>query len=257
MIADQQTHALPTTPEGFARLAAFMGGRRGRVSRRPDRAHARVAALTEGFFAPAKARAEPALSPGPAEIVARWPTYPALRSDRGARIFRGSAPRSCAASRPSTGRRGAGPSRRLPRGPARGRAALRALRGQPPAHRPLPRHRATAPGSRLPGAQRAGLRRGDRRRLLQPLARARGAARRSGRAAGGGGGLRAQLDAARRWRKEWHFRIGVHHLRGLIDARRRRAQYADLAGAVLAALWPRWWRISRASTGRRRGAARW
>ena len=28
----------------------------------------------------------------------------------------------------------------------------------------------------------------------------------------------ARLNAARRWQKEWHFGIGVHHLRGLIDA---------------------------------------
>ena len=41
------------------------------------------------------------------------------------------------------------------------------------------------------------------------------------------------LDAARRWHKEWHFRIGVHHLRGLIDADQAGQQYADLAGAVI------------------------
>ena len=45
-----------------------------------------------------------------------------------------------------------------------------------------------------------------------------------------------KLDAARRWRKEWHFRIGVHHLRGLIGADYAGEQYADLAGAVIAGL---------------------
>jgi [glutamine synthetase] adenylyltransferase / [glutamine synthetase]-adenylyl-L-tyrosine phosphorylase len=45
------------------------------------------------------------------------------------------------------------------------------------------------------------------------------------------------LDAARRWRKEWHFRIGVHHLRGLIGGEEAAREYADLAGAVLAVLW--------------------
>ena len=48
----------------------------------------------------------------------------------------------------------------------------------------------------------------------------------------------AQLDGARRWAKEWHFRIGVHLLRGLISAREAGAQYSDLADAVLCALWP-------------------
>jgi glutamate-ammonia-ligase adenylyltransferase len=47
------------------------------------------------------------------------------------------------------------------------------------------------------------------------------------------------LDAARRWHKEWHFRVGVHHLRGLIDADQAGQHYADLAGAVIAAVWPR------------------
>ncbi|TMV60135.1 glutamine-synthetase adenylyltransferase, partial [Thioclava sp. BHET1] len=47
-----------------------------------------------------------------------------------------------------------------------------------------------------------------------------------------------RLDSARRWAKEWHFRIGVHHLRGLIDAFEAGRQYADLADAVLSAIWP-------------------
>ncbi|MFL2443762.1 hypothetical protein, partial [Bacillus thuringiensis] len=38
-----------------------------------------------------------------------------------------------------------------------------------------------------------------------------------------------KLDAARRWMKEWHFRVGVHHLRGLIEAVEAGKLYADLA----------------------------
>ncbi len=49
----------------------------------------------------------------------------------------------------------------------------------------------------------------------------------------------AQLDGARRWMKEWHFRVGVHHLRGLIDAFEAGKSYADLAEAVVQGLWPR------------------
>ncbi len=47
-----------------------------------------------------------------------------------------------------------------------------------------------------------------------------------------------QLDSARRWMKEWHFRIGVHLLRGLTGAAQAGRQYAELAGAVLAAITP-------------------
>ncbi|MCY4306599.1 MAG: glutamine-synthetase adenylyltransferase [Aestuariivita sp.] len=46
-----------------------------------------------------------------------------------------------------------------------------------------------------------------------------------------------KLDAARVWFKERHFRIGVHHLRGLVDNLRVGEQYADLATAVISELW--------------------
>ncbi|PKP84478.1 MAG: glutamine-synthetase adenylyltransferase, partial [Alphaproteobacteria bacterium HGW-Alphaproteobacteria-2] len=48
----------------------------------------------------------------------------------------------------------------------------------------------------------------------------------------------ARLDGARRWAQEWRFRIGVHHLRGLIGAEEAAAQYSALAGAVLRVFWP-------------------
>jgi len=47
-----------------------------------------------------------------------------------------------------------------------------------------------------------------------------------------------KLDTARRWAKEWHFRVGVHHLRGIVTAAEAGAHYADLASAALGALWP-------------------
>ncbi|MBU2360362.1 MAG: hypothetical protein KKB02_15780 [Alphaproteobacteria bacterium] len=46
------------------------------------------------------------------------------------------------------------------------------------------------------------------------------------------------MNAARRWAREWHFRIGVHHLRGLTDAATSGQHYADLAEAVIAGIWP-------------------
>ncbi|MBD0866439.1 MAG: glutamine-synthetase adenylyltransferase [Rhodobacteraceae bacterium] len=47
-----------------------------------------------------------------------------------------------------------------------------------------------------------------------------------------------RLDAARVWTREWHFRIGVHYLRGLVPSVEAGTQYADLADAVIGALWP-------------------
>jgi glutamate-ammonia-ligase adenylyltransferase len=52
------------------------------------------------------------------------------------------------------------------------------------------------------------------------------------------GDYERRLDAARVVVKEWHFRVGVHHLRGLIDAEEAGRQYADLAAATVAALFP-------------------
>ena len=46
------------------------------------------------------------------------------------------------------------------------------------------------------------------------------------------------LGLARIWLKEWHFRVGVHHLRGLSDAFEAGKAYADLAEAVIAVIWP-------------------
>ena len=52
------------------------------------------------------------------------------------------------------------------------------------------------------------------------------------------GGYERALDAARRWAHEWQFRTGVHHLRALIDAEEAGTQYADIADAAVAALFP-------------------
>ncbi|NNL17856.1 MAG: glutamine-synthetase adenylyltransferase, partial [Boseongicola sp.] len=48
----------------------------------------------------------------------------------------------------------------------------------------------------------------------------------------------SRLDRTRVWAREWHFRIGVHHLRGIIDANVAGRQYAELAAACVRALWP-------------------
>ena len=48
----------------------------------------------------------------------------------------------------------------------------------------------------------------------------------------------AKLDTARRLKKEWHFRIGVHLLRGLINAEEAGQQYSELAEILVKGLWP-------------------
>ena len=90
MIDDAQTHALPKSDEGFDRLARLCGEGDTRAFRaRLAEKLRRVEQLTGDFFQPVRgevARA-PDIPPAQAEIVARWPGYPALRSVRGQEIF--------------------------------------------------------------------------------------------------------------------------------------------------------------------------
>tara|TARA_B110000881_G_scaffold39616_1_gene32081 strand:+ start:1 stop:1542 length:1542 start_codon:yes stop_codon:yes gene_type:complete len=47
-----------------------------------------------------------------------------------------------------------------------------------------------------------------------------------------------KLEVSRKWKKEWHFRIGVHLLRGITNVNQAGTQYAELAEAVLQVIFP-------------------
>ena len=242
MIDDAQTHDLPKSAEGFARLAHLCGTddiaafRAGLTQRL-----ARVEMICGDLFQPGKAAAvgEVAVPPEQAEIVARWPTYPALRSERGHAIF--------ARLKPDLLRRfqrAARPDEALLnfdsflKGLPAGVQLFSLFEANPSLVDLIVDICATAPGLSLylsrhasvldavldgrffapwPGTQAL------QAELAEVLA---------------GSEFEGQLDQARRWQKEWHFRIGVHQLRGLIDEEAAMAQYTDLAHAVLGALWP-------------------
>ncbi|APX88471.1 glutamine-synthetase adenylyltransferase [Brevirhabdus pacifica] len=243
MLNDAQTHQLPRSPEGFDRLARFMGeGDTAAFRARLEERLGDVARLMEPFFAP-DAPAVPMpdeVAPEMAEIIDRWPGYPALRSERAVETF---------------GRLRPGIIDRLNRS-ARPQEALiqfdQFLKGLPAGVQLFAlfdanRHLvdllidicATAPGlashlSRNPGVLDAVL--GGSFFEEWPGAEALGSEL-SARLAGIGD-YEDQLVETRRWSQEWHFRIGVHHLRGLVDAETAGRQYADLARAVLTGLWP-------------------
>ena len=242
MVHDAQTHKVPQSPDGIERIACLMGTTSAELTADLTRRLTEVHELTEGFFAPGSGPAPTAAPPVEfdAGVLARWPTYPALRSQRGARIFERLKPELLA---------------RLGR-TARPDEALLALDGflaglpagvqlfslfEANPHlidllvdivgtsHALASHLsrnaqvfdAVIGGSfftEWPG-QAA---------LRQELAAALSAET----------DYETQLDLARRWCKEWHFRIGVHHLRGLIDGLEAGRQYADLAQAVIAAILP-------------------
>jgi glutamate-ammonia-ligase adenylyltransferase len=245
MVHDSQTHDLPTTPEGFDRLARLCGEGDTAAWRAGilDRLH-RVAALTEDFFAPdAQAgRDEEALaqlSDSARDIVEGWRAYPALRSERAVEIFK--------RVRPEILRRLARAAHTdealvqfdgFLRGLPAGVQLFSLFEANPELTRLIVDIAATAPGlaqylSRNSGVLDAVIG-GDFFAPWPGMAalRAELTARLSEVA-----DYEARLDTARRWAKEWHFRVGVHHLRGLIDAFEAGSQYADLAEAVVASVW--------------------
>jgi glutamate-ammonia-ligase adenylyltransferase len=242
MVQDAQTQTLPATPSGWDRIARLCGAADTAAFRAALKARCMaVHALAEGFFAPGRAEEEPDLPPGMAERVEGWRAYPALRSARAVEIFRRVRPRLLAGILT----RAADPAEALAAfdgflaGLPAGVQILSLFEANPPlvdlivdicATAPaLARHLARNPGvfdaviggaffAPWPGRAALAAELAARLEAIPDYER--------------------KLDQARVWQREWHFRIGVHHLRGIVDAFEAGKQYADLAEAVLAALWP-------------------
>jgi glutamate-ammonia-ligase adenylyltransferase len=245
MIRDAQTHTLPKSGQGFARLAAMMDldvqGLQADLHRRLAEVHQ----LTEGFFAGSDAgQTDAAVHPDAhvfdSAVIDRWLSYPALRSQRAADLFAELRPalllRLSRASKPDEALRAFdGFLSRLPAGvqlfsllkinPQLSDLLIDIVSTSPELADYLSRNAAVLDAviggdffSDWPGEAA----------LIDAL----------GATLKLEGDYEARLDATRRWAREWHFRVGVHHLRGLTDAVTAGAQYADLARAVLQALWP-------------------
>lgn len=238
MIADQQTHHLPTTPEAWDRLAALMGtdaaALRKDIARRVEEVHE----LTEGFFAPS-ATAGPNDDFG-REVTQRWQNYPALRSARAAEIFKRVLPQVIESLKDA-----AQPDEAL-------RQFDTFLAGLPAGVQLFSLFDANPQLTRLvvdicgtaPALAQYLSRNSDVFDMViggsffSPWPEVAELTRLLARAMSEAPDYEARLNMARRWMKEWHFRIGVHHLRGLITATEAGREYADLAEAVIAGLWP-------------------
>ncbi|MFW2541882.1 bifunctional [glutamine synthetase] adenylyltransferase/[glutamine synthetase]-adenylyl-L-tyrosine phosphorylase [Primorskyibacter sp. 2E107] len=254
MLRDAQTHDLPQSPAGFERLACLMGRDLGDLERDLTERLTEVHSLTESFFAPDESGGEedePKLAES--EIVKRWPTYPALRSERAVTIFR--------RLRPDILRRLAQTAK-----PDEALVAFDGFLSGLPA------------GVQLFSLFEANPQLVDL--LIDIVGTSPDLARHLARNSGvfdaviGGGffapwpglaALRAELadmlareddyerclDLARRWGKEWHFCVGVHLLRGLMEPEEAGQAYAHLAEATLSALLP----VVQAEFARKHGAA--
>ncbi|SOC00088.1 [protein-PII] uridylyltransferase family protein [Rhodobacter maris] len=242
MVNDAQTQVLPTSEEGLRRVACLMG--EGDLADWSARLKARleeVEALTSAFFTPGpEDGARPDLSEAAQALVEGWRAYPALRSERACAIFRRIEPeilhRMQRAANPEEAlRQFDGFLARLPAGVQ----LFSLFEANPQLIELIVDICATAPGLAAHLSRNAGV-------LDAVLGGSFFAPWPGGMelAKGLGAALDAQpdyekkLDTARRWAKEMRFRVGVHHLRGLADAAEVARQYADVAGAAVAALWP-------------------
>lgn len=240
MFADAQTHDLPMTNDGFDRLARMMGeGDTQRLrAQLLDRLN-RVATLTEGFFSPGEARVGPELSGEMQTIVDGWQAFPALRSDRAAQIFDRVRPEILTRLM-----RAANPTEALLqfdgflKGLPTGVQVFSLFQSNPQLIDLIVDICGTAPGLANYLSRNAAVLDGViGGSFFAPWPGAKALTRGLTEILTDIPDYERKLDAARRWLKEWHFRVGVHHLRGLSDAAAAGREYADLAGAALEALW--------------------
>ena len=242
MVQDAQTHTLPKTDADFERLACMMDMD---VSALKDDLHNRLQSvhdLIESFFAATREEPEaaPAAHQFDTSVLDRWPSYPALRSERGADIFGRLKPllldRLAHSAKPDEGLLAFdGFLAGLPAGVQ----LFSLLRANPQLGDLLVDIVATSPALASHLSQNSGVFDavigGDffsdwpGQDKLTEMLHAHLAQEAD---------YELRLDGTRRWAREWHFRIGVHLLRGLIDAATASVQYAELARAVLQALWP-------------------
>lgn len=261
MVGDAQTHSLPQNEDGFDRIAALMGQESAALKADIARRLTEVHDLAEPFFA--RQPAGPGAGDAPdcpipdslrdSPLVARWPSYPALRAARAAEMLDRLQPQILGAlaqaPRPDDALVAfdaflAG----LPAGVQilslfEANSHLIALLVDIVATAPdLGRYLARNPqvfDAVLGGAffgpwpGRAALR-AELADSLAPI-----------------DDYEYQLDQARRWWREKQFRIGVHLLRGLMDAEEAGRAYADLAEATVSALFP----VVQAQFALRHGAA--
>ncbi len=240
MLRDAQTQTLPNTDAEWDRLAAFTGQSTKDLQDDLKSRLEEVHDVIEGFFAPEESGPAVQLPEGlDAEVIARWPTYPALRSSRALQIFRRLRPDilSCLsnASTPSEALRAFD---RFLAGLPAGVQVFSMFEANPHLIDLLVDIAGTSPALSAYLSRNAsvfdGVLAGDffadwpgEAALFAEISHRMKSEE----------DYERRLDLVRRWHKEWHFRIGVHHLRGLIDAHDAGRQYADLARAVLQAVW--------------------
>ncbi len=244
MVNDAQTHSLPLPGPGLDAVARLSGAAgTGPWAEAIRQRLVRVETLTGAFFAPSGEAPRPALSEAAEAMIAGWRAYPAFRSTRARAVFR-----RIEADLLTRLARAAHPEEALARfdgflaGLPAGVQVFSLFEANPQLIDLVADICGTAPGlaayfARHPGVLDSVIAGSffDPWPGPEGLRRALGAAL-DAALGGPGGGYERALDAARRFAHDWQFRVGVHHLRGLVDAEEAAIHYADIADAILGPL---------------------
>jgi len=243
MLADAQTHDIPSSPEQVARLAHFCGfpdvsSFRADVVTRLEMVHN----LTESFFAPEEGSNTDLSSFDDAmrEMVEKWYALPVLRGARAKEIFKRLLPaileRVAAMKNPNeTLIQFDGFLAGLPAGVQ----LFSLFEANPHLIDLLTDICGSAPGLARYLSRNAqvfdGVIGGT---FFEPLPGVSELTAAIEYLLGGIEDYENQLNAARRWMKEHHFRIGVQHLKGMIPSEQAAQNYSDLAESCLRGILP-------------------
>lgn len=249
MVNDQQTQMMPESDEGLARIAAFMGYKSvDRFKSDLTDRFTQVHALTESFFAPGQdsSKSENLLwdkfsdPTGTKNRVEAWNNFPALRSPRARQIFARILPRLITQLQDAISPVEALVQfERFLQGLPAGVQVFSMFESNERLLELLVDICASAPNLAAYLGQNSGVLDAVlSTEFFQPLPSLEYLVKELEATLAKLEDYETKLDTARRWAKEYHFRIGVQLLRQIQDSDTTARAYSDLAEASLQVLLP-------------------
>ena len=240
MVHDAQTHDLPKSIEGMERLSCMMGTTPDLLAKDLLLSLKEVNQLTEGFFKPTKLDLTFSLSEMETKVVDRWRSYPSLRSPRAEHIFNRLRPKILEKIRSTDKSNNALIAfDKFLVGLPTGVQLFSLFEANPQLIDLLVDIVGTAPAlanhlAKSPVVFDAVIG-GD---FWTPWPKLTTLERQLSNLIKLETDYEQKLEVSRKWKKEWHFRIGVHLLRGITNVNQAGTQYAELAETVLKVIFP-------------------
>ncbi|MBT4778693.1 MAG: glutamine-synthetase adenylyltransferase [Rhodobacteraceae bacterium] len=240
MVHDAQTHDLPKSIEGMERLSCMMGTTPDLLAKDLLFSLKEVNQLTEGFFKPTKLDLTFSLSEMETKVVDRWRSYPSLRSPRAEHIFNRLRPKILEKIRSTDKSNNALIAfDKFLVGLPTGVQLFSLFEANPQLIDLLVDIVGTAPAlanhlAKSPVVFDAVIG-GD---FWTPWPKLTTLESQLSNLIKLETDYEQKLEVSRKWKKEWHFRIGVHLLRGITNVNQAGTQYAELAETVLKVIFP-------------------